>query len=262
MALVNPIAAGYRQVVRVTEGKRLQAKQDRAANIERVNQVLQMRPRNFAPLSVSDYRTLAARYQAPPVRLVVLSEKESGIEGGFQRDGRLTIMNEPAKFSKYTGRAYDLPTIDPVTFEKLPALSYPNFVKSRDWKKLPKAWLDGWKQHPYQFAHRDRWQLWTMWAMQNFDAAVMSISIGRFQVMGFHWQAMGFKSPLEMLEFAYESEFNHLDLCLRWFVINDRMKDLRSGSWYAVAAYNGTGDRERYAAECAAIEKKRAAMFA
>ena len=104
--------------------------------------------------------------------------------------------------------------------------------------------------------------LWGMWATQNFDAACSSISIGRFQVMGSHWEAMGFDSPMAMIRYAYESELNQLDLCIRWFIMNDLLGALREGSWFHVAAYNGTADREAYAASCKQIEAKRVSMFA
>jgi hypothetical protein len=261
-ALTNPIGAGLRQIKRETTGKSLQLKQDRAENLTKIDAVLAMRPTNMAPIGPAEFKIIGNRYKIPPVRLHVLSEKESGKDGGFQRDGRLTIMDEPAQFSKFTAHIYDMPSRDRFSDEDLPTLSYPKFVHLRDKHKLSKEWLAAWKIHPYSFSHRERWQLWAMWATQNFDAACMSISIGRFQVMGFHWQAMGFRSPQEMIEYAYVSEMNQLDLCLKWFQMNDLMDALAKGSWFRVAIYNGTADREAYAASCAAIEKKRCAIYA
>jgi len=260
MATINP-AAAVRAVQRATVGKSLQAKQDRAANNARIDEVMQWRPRDMRPLTAADYIQAGKRHDIPPVKLAVLSAKESGSEGGFQRDGRVTIMAEPAKFSQFTAGVYDVPTRDPLTEEEVPALSYPKFVKRRENHKLPKAWKDAWLTHPYDFSFRERWQLWSLWATYNFDAAVKSISIGRFQVMGFHWEKMGFASPMEMLRFAYDSEQNHLELCLRWFKMNDMLRKLKDGNWYQIAIYNGNGDRDKYALECAAIEKKLAKQF-
>lgn len=261
-AIINPIGAGLRFVERMTAGERLKAKQDRAANNALISEVLQMRPRDLSQLGPKDYRHVGNRLNIPPVRLHVLSDKESGAQGGFSRDGRLTILGEPAIFSKYTARAFDVESADVVTGEKLPPLSYPKFVKKREAHKLPAWWKARWGKHPYDFSTEERWQLWSMWATQNPEAAIMSISMGRFQVMGFHWQAMGFTSALEMLRFAWRSEANQLDLCIRWFKMNDMLDDLRRGSWYQVALYNGTGDRQKYADECSALEARRAGTYA
>ncbi len=252
---------GLNRLIAMTAGERIKRKQDVAANLAQLARVMEMRPKQWRPLTTSDIRIVGKRENIPPLHLQVLSEKESGSDGGFLDDGRLVILNEPHCFSRLTACAFDVPTVDPEG-APVPPLGYPRWVKLAEWNKLPAAWLHEWKKHPYNLDHRERWALLGLQAMYNFDAAVQSISMGRFQVMGFHWRRLGFASPLAMLEYAYEGEAAHLDLAIRFLRMEDKLDLLRRGDWRRLSVvYNGTGDPEKYADDCDKICRLRSRLF-
>jgi len=229
------------------------AKQVLAENNRRIANVLAMRPRDIKPLTESDFRMVGRQANVPPAVLHVIADKESGADGGFAKDGRLIIADEPQWFSKLTARAYDATR---------PDISYPKWIPTGQNKKLPAGWVKVWgNKHPMQLEHRQRWELWCMQATENFDAAVSCISMGRFQVMGFHWERFGFPSPEAMVEFAFDSEANHLKLCLKWFEVEDKLDALRRKDWLALAAYNGTGELAKYAKGCADLYEKRCTIY-
>lgn len=259
--MLNPIAAAARHVRRMTTGERIKAAQDRNNNLAAIHEVVNMRPANDASLQPADFRVAGSRYQIPAVRLHVLAEKETGDIRGFGQDGRLRILCLPHHFSKLTGNAFDVPSVDADTGVDVPVLSYPKFIPLRATDNIPAAWLDAWGRHPYALNQDEHWRLWRAWAKQNFDAAARSICMGNFRVMGEHWRAMGFSSAVEMIRQAYDGEAAQLDLCLRWFRINDRLDALRSGAWRDVAIYNGAANAEAYTRECAALELKRSGLY-
>jgi len=251
-SLVNP-AAIARQAVRVTVGKSLKEKQDQAVNLANISYILELRPRTITPLSVSDIKTVARGRRIPGAVLHVIGDKESGPDGGFSDYGRLTIANEPQWFSKLTFGAYDL---------SHPHLSYPKWVKVSQPHKLPPEFLAEWGAHPLNMDQKARWKLWAAQAALNFDAACQCLSVGRFQVMVFHWSRMGFTSPAAMIEFANVSEANHLELCVRWFEIEDKVDALQGMNWPVIATYNGHGDIAAYEASCRKLYDKRCALYA
>lgn len=245
----NMLAVGARQVVRSTAGAVLKAKQDQAANLTFANDLLQMRPKNGNPLSERDIILTGKKNGVPPLNLAVLKEKETGSMNGFARDGRATISIEPQHFSKYSFHAFDV---------SHPELSYTK------WWPYPERAIrrPGWTKHPLDMSQPERWQLLTQWASVAPEAALCGIGVGAFQVMGFHWRVFGFASAAEMFEYAYVSEANQLDLCIRWFKANDLMEPLRRGDWAKVSAFNGSGNPVAYAAACCKIAEKRAPVYA
>lgn len=76
-------------------------------------------------------------------------------------------------------------------------------------------------------------------------AAFQSCSWGKFQIMGAHWKALGYPSPLEMAWDMRESESAHYDALVRFILANglaDEMRRLSANSADNVAfakAYNG-----------------------
>lgn len=73
------------------------------------------------------------------------------------------------------------------------------------------------------------------------NVAMQATSIGLLQVMGFHWQLLGFNSVGAMWDYAKESEANQLDLGIRFIKSNPKLdialkaKDWRTFAYY----YNG-----------------------
>ena len=78
------------------------------------------------------------------------------------------------------------------------------------------------------------------------DAAIQSASWGRFQIMGFHWEVLGYKSLQEFVNAMYRSERDHLDAFVRFIKADSRLlKAVREKNWAAFAnAYNGPAYRK------------------
>lgn len=57
-------------------------------------------------------------------------------------------------------------------------------------------------------------------ACKDVDAAFASVSWGKFQVMGAHWRALGYPSPLEMAYSCVESEAAHYEMLARFIEAN------------------------------------------
>jgi hypothetical protein len=78
------------------------------------------------------------------------------------------------------------------------------------------------------------------------DCAIEACSWGVFQIMGFHWQALGYSSAEDYAARMSRSEAEHLDAFVR-FIEADRnlLKALRTGKWATFAAgYNGAAYKE------------------
>lgn len=75
------------------------------------------------------------------------------------------------------------------------------------------------------------------------NAAMEATSIGMMQVMGFHWEMLGFKSVGEMWDYGKESEANQVDLGIRFIRSNPTLNAALKGKiWRTFALYyNGSG---------------------
>lgn len=78
------------------------------------------------------------------------------------------------------------------------------------------------------------------------EAAYEACSWGAFQIMGFHWELLGFDSIDDYVKYNHESERNHLDCFVR-FVLSQRTMHnaLKAKDWATFARlYNGSAYRE------------------
>jgi hypothetical protein len=74
----------------------------------------------------------------------------------------------------------------------------------------------------------------------NEDAAYSSASYGLFQIMGFHYKAMGFNSAKEFVDFLSVNEANQLEVFGRFIKSNNLIKALQDHNWAKFAlGYNG-----------------------
>jgi hypothetical protein len=73
------------------------------------------------------------------------------------------------------------------------------------------------------------------------EAAQESASWGAYQIMGFHWDHLGFASPNEFVEAMKEGERNHLMAFVRFIQADRRLLNaIRSTDWKTFASiYNG-----------------------
>jgi hypothetical protein len=73
------------------------------------------------------------------------------------------------------------------------------------------------------------------------ECALQSCSWGLFQIMGFHWKALGYPSVQAFVNAAYKSEGSQLDMFVRFIKINPGMlAALKAKDWSKFAKlYNG-----------------------
>lgn len=75
------------------------------------------------------------------------------------------------------------------------------------------------------------------------EAALESCSWGLFQIMGYHWKALGYKSLQAFINEMYKDEAAHLQAFVKFVLINPSMhRALVNQDWNTFArAYNGPG---------------------
>lgn len=90
------------------------------------------------------------------------------------------------------------------------------------------------------------------------EAALMSCSWGKFQVMGDNWQKLGYKSLQEFINKMYESESGHLDAFVRYIKNFGLLSYIRAKNWAKFALlYNGEDYKSNnYDTKMAAAYKK------
>lgn len=90
------------------------------------------------------------------------------------------------------------------------------------------------------------------------EAALMSASWGKFQIMGFNWSKCSYPSIQAFVNAMYNSEYDHL-LAFGNFILNSNIDDeLRAKQWAQFALYyNGKGyAKNKYDVKLAAAYKK------
>ena len=89
--------------------------------------------------------------------------------------------------------------------------------------------------------------------------AIESASWGLFQIMGFHWQTLGYESAADFERLMCESEGRQLEAFVRFVIVNPAIHmALRKGDWTAFAkGYNGPAyAKNQYDIRLAAAFKK------
>lgn len=93
----------------------------------------------------------------------------------------------------------------------------------------------------------DSWEKLTRAAAKDPLAAFASASYGKFQVMGFHWRALGYRSPLEMAYAMSRSEAAHYRALVEFIKANGLERAVQSLSTKPAdcvafaRGYNGSG---------------------
>ena len=172
----------------------------------------------------NDMVAAAAKLGCPVANIYAVAEKESG-GSAFSRNGRPKILFEAHWFSRLTKRAYDR--------------THPS-ISSRRWnRKLYARHMPG------------RYKRLARAARLNVDAAISSASWGKFQVMGFHWEDLGYDSPWDFAMSMVRSEADQLEALVRFIKANNLERALRAckaGSPKSCEAfakgYNGGGFRK------------------
>lgn len=168
------------------------------------------------PLNESDFDRAALELLCDVPAIKAVAEVESGHSGGFLPDGRPVILFERHKFHQFTKGAYYLTH---------PAICNPErggyLGKEREWQRYDQAQaLDA-------------------------NAAALSTSWGRFQIMGFNYEACGFSTVGEFVNAMCESEGRQLDAFVAFIKSRGLDDDLRQRNWATFArVYNGPKYRE------------------
>jgi hypothetical protein len=77
-------------------------------------------------------------------------------------------------------------------------------------------------------------------ASYNREAALMSASWGVGQVMGYHWEALGYSSLQHFINCMYHSEAKQLEAMIRYIKVNNLIDELQRHDWAGFArGYNG-----------------------
>jgi len=154
-------------------------------------------------ITEEDYKKLGVEFNIPTINIKKVDKVESGGLGFSKETGKIIIQFEPSWFKR-----------------KAP------YTPSGKWSlnKVEKQAAE--------------WSAFNDAFTKNANAAMESTSVGRMQVMGFHWKLLGFKSVGEMWDYAKVSETNQLRLGLKFIVSNKKMyKALQIGDWDTFAYY-------------------------
>jgi hypothetical protein len=134
----------------------------------------------------ADIATLATRLGCSVKQLKAVAKVESG-GSAFDRFGRPKILFERHLFHRFTGGRFG-----------------------------QTAWSNP-KGGGY---NEDSWDKLTRAACQDVGSAFAAISIGKFQVLGTHWDLLGYPSALEMAYTAVTSEAAHYEMLARYIEVN------------------------------------------
>lgn len=172
------------------------------------------------PLTDDDIAAAAAKLGLEPALIAAVAEVESD-GAGFLRDKRPKILFERHVFSRETARRFDDDHSD---------ISNPQ----RGGYGAPGA-------HQYDRLHRA--------ILLNRTAALRSASWGRFQVMGFNHEIVGFRDVEIYVAAQTESEAAHLAAMIAFCQHNDLIRYLATHDWRSFTrGYNGSGRVDRYSA--------------
>jgi hypothetical protein len=185
------------------------------------------------PLSDADIAAAAAQLGLDPALIAAVAQVESS-GGGFLADKRPKILFERHVFSRLTEHRFD---------DAAPDIS----------NRTPGGYgASG--AHQYDRLARaialDR------------DAALRSASWGRFQVMGFNCETVGFADVESFVKAMMQSEAEHLAAMIAFCEHNDLIADLEAQDWKGfTAGYNGTGNVAEYSAKLAAAYDEQVAIW-
>ena len=163
-------------------------------------------------LTAADFARAAQLLGCTPAAIRAVAEVEAP-GGGFLKDGRPKILFEAHIFSRYTQHRFDQ--------------GHPS-ISSRVWN--PALYRGGEAEHDRlaKAAALDR------------EAALLSCSWGRFQIMGFNYQKAGFKTLQDFVNAMYKSEAEHLTAFCHFVKARGLDDELRRLDWPGFAlGFNG-----------------------
>ena len=165
-------------------------------------------------LTEQDFADGAALLGCEVAAVKAVAEVESGRRGGFCPDGFPTILFEGHIFARYTNGIYS---------QQYPTISYPKWTK----QFYGKTWID--ERRRLEEATR-----------LNRNAALMSTSWGRFQIMGFNHGICGCVTVQQFVNAKCKSEREQGRLFVEYIIHEGLTDELRDHRWDDFARfYNG-----------------------
>jgi hypothetical protein len=170
-----------------------------------------------AGLTEADYERAARTLQCETAGIKAVAEVESRGDG-FLASGRPKILFEAHVFSRRTQHQYDGTHAD---------------ISSASWNRAL-----------YKGGEKEYERLEKAMALSP-QAALESVSWGRFQIMGFNHLNAGFASVETFVDAMFESEGRHLDAFISFLQATGLTAALREKRWADFArGYNGAGFAE------------------
>lgn len=153
---------------------------------------------NAPAINQADMLAAASRLGVTVKHIEMIRKVESGGKS-FDNRGRPVILFEPHIFHRRTKGKW----------------SPSSFSYSK------------WGAKPYPKGYDARWTQMEAAAGHNEQAALESASWGLFQIMGFHWQSLGYSSVQDFAQAMATSEGDHLDAVVRFIEANSLTGALR-----------------------------------
>lgn len=173
------------------------------------------------PLLPTDFRDEAALLQCEIAIIHAFADLESGGASGFLPDGRPQALFEAKAFHDRTGGRYD--------------------------RVAPNISSAVWNRSLYGAGGAHQWDRFGIAYKLDPEAALLSMSIGRFQAMGFNFHLCGFNSVEDMYAAFCDSARAHLDGFSAFIRNAGLLPALRSsppGFVKLAVGYNGAGERQ------------------
>lgn len=162
-------------------------------------------------LTKQELNAIAKKYgwEFPELNAVTLVE--GGGHGYDLKTGKILIQFEPSWFKR----------------------------KKTDWKADTKHTL--WQSNKVGDQEVE-WKAFSNAFASSPDAAMQATSWGKMQVMGFHFDELGFKTVGDFVDFAKESEANQVELGCRFIKLNSKMDGALKRKDFATFAYYYNGE--------------------
>lgn len=153
--------------------------------------------KNLKPASDLDLLKIAKELGDSSIqRIKTVARVESG-QSGFFENGLPKILYERHLFYRFTKRVISVATFGLISDPK-PG----GYTTDTDKNKIS-----------------DSWDKLSFAVCENPDAALQSVSIGKFQVLGKYYKELGYAHPIEMLWDASTSELAHYNM-LKGYILN------------------------------------------
>lgn len=167
--------------------------------------------------------------------IAVLCVESSG--KGFEQnnDKRMIIRFENHKFWKYWGKK------NPGDFRQHFKYDSGKVWTKHQWRKTTNLEWQG-----FHGSQSKEWQVFEFARSLDADSAMLSISMGAPQIMGFHFERIGYQSITEMFDSFATDISAHINGLFDFFS-DSMVKKLRRLDFEGFAAgYNGSGQKEKY----------------